>query len=109
MANPVSAQVAVTTSPTLLWQTTTGISPDHAIDPAIQFFQAGTMNDPPTILIVNQGSANAYLGGSGVTTSNGVVLSANSSLTYNPVGNAILYATAANNSTVTMGVIFGTH
>ena len=104
MANPVSAQVAVTTLPTLLWQTV-----ESGANAANQTFQAGTVNDPPTILLVNSGSANCYLGGSGVSISTGAVLAANGSIAYNPVGNGALYGVAASNSTVTIGVVYGAH
>jgi hypothetical protein len=99
----VSAQITVLVTPTLLWQTSTGMGGDAAI--AGQVFRAGTFNDPPPILVENQGSGSVYLGGSAVTTSTGVVLTANNSLTFNPVGNDSVYAVAAANQTV--GVMVG--
>jgi len=99
----VSAQISVTTSATLLWQTSTGESPDTAITG--QVFRAGVFNASLPILIVNQGSGPVYLGGSAVTTSTGTQLVAGGSLAYNAIGNDSMYAVGG--STQTVGVCVG--
>ena len=80
----VSAQVSVTSSATLLWQSSTGQSPDTAISG--QVFRAAAAPAVLPILIVNQGTGPVYIGGSGVTTSTGTQLAAGGSLQYNARG-----------------------
>ncbi len=93
----VSAVVGVTSTATLLWQTTSGVSPDPVVNYADQIFWAGTPTDPRPIVIENQDATNAvYLGGSGVTALTGTELAAGASLTYNVVGNDSLYAITAS-------------
>lgn len=97
----VSSQISVGTgTPTLLWQTSTGVSPDAAISG--QVFRACTMNDPLPIVIENVGANAAFLGGSGVTTGTGLSLAAAASLTFNVVGNDSLYAIAGTATTVSV-------
>lgn len=103
------AQISVGTgSGVLLWQTSTGVSPDAAISG--QVFQAGTVNDPPAITIVNQdGTNNVYIGEtSAVTSSTGMKVAAGGSLSFNPIGNAARYAIATG-GTVVVGVDFSQH
>lgn len=104
MAN-IAARVTVTTTATLLWQTSTGVSPDTAIATASQVFPAGNPNDPVPILVANTDGSNAvYLGGSAVTTSTGVPLAAGASISYNVIGNDSLYAISAGSVAVAVGV-----
>lgn len=94
------AQVSVTTGgAALLWQTSTGVSPDpettKAGNATPQIFRAGTVNDPVPILISNLDATNpVYLGGSGVTANTGAKLAAGASITRNVVGNDSEYAIA---------------
>ena len=106
MAN-LSVQLASNSTAALLFQTTTGVSPDHAVDPANQFFRAATVNDPIPILIENAGASTVYLGGSTVTSSTGVPLTANNSVAYNVAGNDSLYGVCAANSTSTVAITVG--
>jgi hypothetical protein len=108
MANK-SAPITVTTTAALLWQTSTGVSPDPlptaAGNATAQIFRAGTFNDPVPIVIENTDATNAvYLGGSGVTTSTGIKLAAGASLTYNVIGNDSLYAISAGSVAVDVSV-----
>ena len=99
----VSAQISVTTSATLLWQTSTGESPDTAISG--QVFRAAAFPQSLPILVVNQGTGSIYVGGSAVTTSTGTLVVAGGSFTYNVTGNDSMYAVAG--STQTVGVCVG--
>jgi hypothetical protein len=107
-----SAQLSVTTgTPLLLWQTSTGVSPDPkttlAGNATAQIFRAGTFNDPVPILIENQDETNSvFLGPVGVSTSTGLELEADASLTYNAVGNDSVYAIATG-GTVVVGITVG--
>jgi len=96
--------VAVGTTATLLWQTTSGVSPDPAVAPASQIFWAGTPNDPRPILVRNVSAVTVYLGGSAVTTSTGEELLAGEAVPYNVVGNDSLYAVVAS-STANVAVL----
>jgi hypothetical protein len=101
----VASVESVTNSATLLWQTSTGVSPDAVISG--QVFRAPSQNAPLPILIVNQGSYPVYLGGSGVTTSTGAELAAGGSLTYNVIGNDSMYAISGQSGGVNVGVMVG--
>lgn len=102
----VTSQVSVLTSAAgLLWQTSTGVSPDTAISG--QVVRAGTFNDPVPIIIENLDATNpVYLGGSAVTSSIGTKLAAGASITRNVVGNDSEYARATG-GTVAVSVQFG--
>lgn len=104
----VSAQVSVTTgTAVLLWQTTTGVSPDPAVAHGSQIFLAGTNNLPIPILIINHDATNPiYIGGSGVTSSTGTRVAAGGSFSYGATGNDSMYAVATGSS-VTVGVCVG--
>lgn len=107
-----SAQVSVGTStPVLLWQTSTGISPDPetslAGNATAQIFRAGTVNDPVPIIIENLDGTNpVYLGPVGVTSSTGLKLPAGASITRNVVGNDSEYAISTG-GTVAVAVEVG--
>lgn len=103
----LSAQITVGDStPALLWKTTTGTSPDPAIDQAGQIFGAGTPNDPVPIVVENEDPSNpVYLGDSAVTTGTGVELLPLSSLSFNVIGNDSLYAISGGS--VVVGVMAG--
>jgi hypothetical protein len=98
----ISAQLNVTTSaPVLLWQTTTGVSPDPAVNTAGQIFRAQPPADPVPILVVNTDSTNpVYLGGSGVTSSTGTKLAGGLSITRSVVGNDSQYAISTGGTVV---------
>jgi len=100
----VADVVTVGTTATLLWRTTSGVSPDPAVAFGSQIFPAGTQNDPRPILIENQGAGAVYLGGSGVTDATGIELASGGSLTYNVIGNDSLYAVAAASESVAVSV-----
>lgn len=91
-------QVSVGTgAASLLWQTTTGVSPDpittQAGNATPGIFWAGTPTDPLPIVIENlDATNNVYLGDSGVTSSTGTRLAPGASLTRNVVGNDSEYA-----------------
>jgi hypothetical protein len=98
-----SRVVSVGTTATLLWQTTSGVSPDPAVSVSTGIFWAGTPDDPRPILVRNTGAATVYLGGSAVATATGLELLTGESIPYNVVGNDSLYAVVAsstNNVTV---------
>ena len=102
----ISAQVAVIDTPTLLWQTTTGVPPDPAVDSDGQVFRAGTFNDPLPVVIQNPSEADSvWLGGSTVTAETGTELPFGASLSFNVVGNDSLYAVSAGS--VVVGVLVG--
>lgn len=97
----IAAQLTVATSALLLFQTTTGVSPDVPVDQDAQQFQAGTFNDPVPIIVENtDGTAAVWLGGSGVTANTGLLLAAGESVTYNVVGSDSLYAISAGSVVV---------
>jgi hypothetical protein len=106
----VGTTVSVTTgAPALLWQTSTGVSPDPqttlAGNATAQIYRAGTFNTPIPILIRNEDTTHTVtLGGSTVTSGSSVTLRAGESLTFNAVGNDSLYA-IANTNTVTVSVL----
>jgi hypothetical protein len=106
MAN-VSVQISANSTPALLWQTTTGVSPDHAVDSANQYFRACTVNDPLPIVVENQGANAFYVGGSGANSTTGTEIAAGGSLTFNVVGNDSLYGVCASAQTTTIGVSVG--
>jgi hypothetical protein len=88
----------VTTSGTaaLLWQTSTGVPPDTALNSSNGIYRAGTFNDPLPIIIENQDATNSVtLGGSGVTAGGaGTILVAGASITRNVAGNDSEYVIA---------------
>jgi hypothetical protein len=87
----------VTTSGTaaLLWQTTTGVTPDVAVAPSSGIYRAGTVNDPLPIVIANQDATNAVtLCGVGGAATVGTILIAGASITRNVVGNDSEYVIA---------------
>ena len=94
----VSAQITVGDStPTLLWQTSTGVAPDPLPNAGDQIFRAGSFNDPVPIVVENMDASNPiYLGGSTVADGSGLELLPLSSLSFNPVGNDSLYAITAS-------------
>jgi LysM repeat protein len=100
----VGTNVSVTTSATLLWRTSTGVSPDVAISG--QTVRASTMNDPVPIIIRNEDGTNActLCGVAGVA-GTGTTLKAGESLTFNVVGNDSMYAIVATTG-VTVSVTF---
>lgn len=112
MAQKVTQVVAPSAAQILLWQTSTGVSPDPA--PAAGTAGAGPIirasgpTDPVPILITNQDATNTcYIGGSGVTgPTNGTPLAAGASLTRNVVGNDSEYV-AGNGNTVDVTVEVG--
>lgn len=95
-------QVSVGTGATsLLWQTSTGVSPDPETtlqgSATAGIFMAGTLNDPVPIIIENLDGTNpVYLGNSTVTSSTGTKLAAGASITRNVVGNDSEYAIATD-------------
>jgi hypothetical protein len=93
-----SRVVSVGTAATLLWQTTSGVSPDPAVSVSTGIFWAGTPADPRPILVRNTGSSTVYLGGPGVTTATGMELLTGESIPYNSVGNDSLYAVVASST-----------
>jgi|SRR5579872_842441 len=97
----VSAQLTVGTStPVLLWQTSTGVSPDAAISG--QVFRAGTFNDPVPIVIENTDATNPiFLGPVGVTSSTGFRVAAGLSITRNVMGNDSEYAISTGGNVAT--------
>ena len=86
----------------LLWRTTTGVSPDPAVDGNNGTYRAGTVNDPVPIIIENQdGNNGVTLGGSGVSAGGaGTILAAGASITRNVVGNDSEYVIANNGTPV---------
>jgi hypothetical protein len=74
MAQTTTTVAVGTVSPALLWQTSTGVSPDPKTTAAgnatAQIFRAGTFNDPVQVTIQNTDATNpVYLGGSTVAAS----------------------------------------
>ncbi len=91
-------QVSVGTGATsLLWQTTTGVSPDPittlAGNTTPGIFMAGTPTDPLPIIIENLDGTNPiFLGDAAVTSGTGTKVAAGGSITRNVVGNDSEYA-----------------
>jgi hypothetical protein len=96
MAQKTRVPSVSTSTATLLWQTSTGVTPeDQAINTGNGIYRAGTFNDPVPIIIENLDATNpVYLGGSGVTSTTGTKLIAGASITRNVVGNDSEYAIA---------------
>lgn len=108
-----STQVSVpTTSAVLIWQTSTGVSPDPATfaqGGTAQIFQAHSFNDALPIVVENLDGTNpVYLGGSTVTSSTGTRLAGGASLTFNVAGNQSLYARATGASVAVSVLVGGT-
>ncbi len=107
-----SIQLSVGTStPVLLWQTSTGVAPDPITaaqgNSQTQIFLAGTFNDPVPIVITNLDQSNpVYLGPYNVASNSGTRLTAGSSLTRNVAGNDSEFAIATGGS-VTVSVQVG--
>jgi hypothetical protein len=102
MAQVTAHRSVTTATPVLLWQTSTGFSPDPAITG--QVFRAMAASDPLPIIIENLDATNpVYLGGSGVTSSTGTELAAGGSITRNVIGNDSEYAIASG-GTVSVSV-----
>lgn len=100
----VGTNVSVTTSATLLWRTSTGVSPDPAVTG--QTVRAGTHDDPVPIIIRNEDGTNALtLCGSAGVAGTGTTLKAGESLTFNVVGNDSMYGIVASTG-VTVSVTF---
>jgi hypothetical protein len=100
----VGTNVSVTTSATLLWRTSTGMSPDPAISG--QTVLAHSFNDPLPVLIRNEdGSNSCTLCGVAGVAGTGTTLKAGESLTFNVVGNDSMYAIVASTG-VTVSVTF---
>lgn len=112
MAQTVAVVVAPSSGQILLWQTSTGVSPDplpaKVSGGVTSVYRAGTFNDPVPILIKNEDATNPiYLGGSGVTgTTNGTTIPAGGSITRNVVGNDSEYV-AGGGATVNVTVEVG--
>lgn len=99
----IGTNQSVSTTPKLLWQTSTGVSPDAAISG--QVYRAGAFDDPIPILIRNEDATNQVtLGGSAVVAGTGPSLRAGESLTFNVIGNDSLYARSAS-ATVVVSVL----
>jgi hypothetical protein len=101
-----SAQISVATgAASLLWQTSTGVSPDPLPASAggtAQVFRAASFNDPLTITVINTDATNPiYIGGSGVTSGTGTRLAAGLSRTWQVVGNDSAYAISTGGTVVT--------
>lgn len=101
-----------TSTPVLLWQTSTGIAPEDPItakqgNSQSQIFQAGTFSDPVPIVIQNLDASNpVYLGPYNVASNSGVRLNAGASITRNIVGNDSEYAISTG-GTVSVAVEVG--
>src|SRR3974390_2686288 len=99
-------QVSVnTTTPVLLWQTTTGVAPDpiHSLAGTSQtgIYMAGTNNDPLSIVMINLDPTNpAYLGPYNVTSGTGTKLPPGGSLTRSVVGNHSEFAISTGGTIV---------
>jgi hypothetical protein len=99
MAQVVAEVAAPSSGSILLWQTSTGVSPDPlpaaASGGTTSVYQAGTFNDPVKIEIQNIDSTNpCYLGGSSVAgPSTGIALVAGAILERSVVGNDSEYVT----------------
>lgn len=111
MAN-IAVQLSVAETAVLLWQTTTGVSPDPLTtaegNEKAQLYRAGTFNDPVPIVVANTDDTNpVWLGGSGVTSETGLPLPANESLAYNVVGSDSLYAISGQSGGVAVAVSVG--
>ena len=105
---PVSVGTGATS---LLWQTSTGVSPDPkttlAGNATAQIYRAGTVNDPVPIIIENLDATNpVYLGSSTVSSTTGTKLIAGASITRNVVGNDSEYAISTG-GTVSVSVEVG--
>lgn len=103
MAQKVTQVVAPSSGQILLWQTSTGVSPDPlpaaGTAGAGPILRAGVPTDPVPIVITNTDATNpCYIGGSGVTgATNGTKLAAGASLTRNVVGNDSEFVSGAGN------------
>lgn len=107
---PIQVQVG-TSTPALLWQTTTGVSPDPITSAQGNSQQgivfAGVPTDPVPIVITNLDPTNpVYLGPYNVASNSGTKLPPGGSLTRSVVGNDSEYAIATG-GTVTVSVEIG--
>lgn len=98
--------VAVTTTSVLLWETSTGVSPDSAIAPSSRIFQAHGPNDPLPMMMVIPSGGTLYLVGSAGVLSGGIALPAGPvTIQLNIVGNDAMYGYGSGS--FTLGLIVG--
>lgn len=104
MAQTVAEVTAPSSGQILLWQTSTGVSPDplpaDVEDGVTSVYRASSFNDPVEIVIENSDATNAcYLGGAGVTgANNGTKLAAGAQVTRSVVGNDSEYVAGNGNA-----------
>jgi hypothetical protein len=95
---------ALTTTPGKVWQTSSGVSPDPAID-NVTVFQAGVPTDPKGIEVFLPATPAIYLCNPGdATYSDGIPLPASTTLPYNVIGNEQLWLGSASDVTVLFSV-----
>jgi hypothetical protein len=93
--------VTVAATGTLIWQTSTGVSPDTAVAPSSYIFRAGTPQDPvPIQVVIPSGTTLAIVGSAGAAVNTGVSIAGPTVLTYNVVGNDIMYGAITGTGTV---------
>ncbi len=99
------------TGPVLLWETTSGVTPDPAVDVATGIFRAGTFTDPTPITVTNTSATHILWVSQGpsaasVSKTNGTPIYPKGSVTFNVVGNDQLWGVATTASckvSVTVG------
>jgi hypothetical protein len=102
-----SYRVTVGTDPVLIWQTSSGTTPDPEpvppTTPPQKIWRAGSFNDPRPIICKALGTL--YTGGETVTVTTGLPWATGESLTFNVNGNDSLYAVASTTTSMAVQVM----
>lgn len=100
-----SRNVAVGTTGTLIWQTSTGVSPDTAVNPANGIYTSHSPGDPLPILVnIPTGASFVIVDGSGTAIGSNAAIAGPVTIPFNVIGNDILYGAIAATGTVTVTV-----
>jgi hypothetical protein len=95
--------VAVAATGTLIWQTSTGVSPDPAISPSTGVYQSGTPGDPrPIMVVIPSATTLVIVNGSGGAIGSEAGILGPATIPFNVVGNDALYGAIAGTGTVTV-------
>jgi hypothetical protein len=95
--------VAVAATGTLIFQTSTGVSPDPAVSPSTGIYQAGAVGDPvPILVIIPSGATLVIVGASGAAIGSVAGIAGPATIPFNVIGNSSLYGAIAATGSVTV-------
>lgn len=95
--------VSVAATGTLIWQTSTGVSPDPAISPSTGIHRAGTPTDPkPILVIIPSGTTFVIVPSSGAAIGSLQGIAGPVTIPFNVIGNSTLYGAIGATGSVTV-------